>query len=255
MFPKTSFWATLCAALLFATACLAQGTNLEVNRILREHRQALGNPAQLQAVNSMRLSGVSEQDGQTFRFLLNQRDSGQIRYELEADGRKVIQVFDGSNGWRWIEGEPEFGATRLNAGQLRFFRIFQSFQPILQDYLRYGFQVEYLGEHTFAGEPSVGEHHLRLTSEEHGDVVDVWLSVRAMLETRRAYRPAADATPLEFHFTDYRYVDGLLVPHRVSVQLENEVIASTVIDKAVTNVGLLSFYFTKPSSFREVAPE
>jgi len=222
-----------------------------MQRLLRRHRFVLGDPASLRDTKSVRIYGEIREGEARRAFELSQRDTGLIRQEIVVDGAMVVQVFDGEDGWRWVDDRTDLGAQRLTPEQSRFFRLFNGFYSPLQNYAGYGFDIEYLGEETNE-DSGVAEHHLRLVSAEHGDQLDVWLDARTLRESQRSYRPAPEAMPLEFRFENYKLVDGLYFPFRIIVEMDGVPLAETQVESVETNVGLLSFFFTKPRSYEPV---
>ncbi|MEO0795656.1 MAG: hypothetical protein AAFX93_10855 [Verrucomicrobiota bacterium] len=227
-----------------------------MNDLIIRYQSARGEYASLRNLKSIGIEGETIQGNLTFTYKLNQRDSGEIRYEVSCDGESVIQVFDGSKAWRWVAGNPEKGARELDPKALRFFRIMNSYLTPLDKPFAYGFRAELLGlEMPEAGSEDQAEYHIRLTNPREGDILDIWLNGVTFLESRRAYRPSADEKPLEFLFEDYRAVRGINIPHRIRTYFDDKMIAMTTVREVDTNEGLLSFYFTKPTSYKVVDNE
>lgn len=228
----------------------AQVSRADLFDLLSRYKEARAETRVYLDTNSVSTAGTVEQGNAKYPFELAQRESGQIRLELTANGLTIIQVFDGRSGWLWTSDRPNAGVRRLTPEQLRFFQLNNSFYSPLDEPRRFGFQISYVDlELNEEGEP---EHHLRLKSSSKDDQMDIWLNANTFLEVRRAYRPEVNAEPLITHFNDYRNVDGIMAPFTVVTEFQGEVLSTTKVEEIKRNPGLLSFYFTKPSTYEVV---
>lgn len=232
---------------LIAHGQMSQG---DLSALISRYKNARADATAYLDTRSIHCKGMIQQNGQQYKYELTQRESGQIRYEINRAGQTIIQVFDGQVGWLWVAGNPELGAHRLNAKQLRFFRLNSSFLSPLDDPRHYGFELSYAGlELSEAGKP---QHHLRMTSRSWGDEIDVWIDAFTFLEVRRDYRPESGAEPLTTTFSDYRKVEGIMTPHLVVTTFQGEELSRATVEHTSRNSGLLSFFFTKPNTYAEV---
>ncbi|MBK1856716.1 hypothetical protein [Cerasicoccus arenae] len=249
----TSHFRTIIFFLFSAIAVQAQFSSSDLQDLLNRYRQARAESSAFLNIRSVAIIGEIQQGGQTYSFELNQKDTGEIRYTLTLDEETIIQVHDGHDGWRWISGRPELGANLLTDAQLRFFRLNNSFHTPLDRPQLYDFDVRYLGVEI--NDKSEPEHHVQLSSERFGDTVDVWIDAIDFLEKRRSYRPNEEAEPLVTTFSDYRKVDGIYTPYTMESVFKDKQLARINITKIRRNTGMLSFYFTKPSTYQKVSKE
>lgn len=238
------FWRLL-AAFLFSIGIL-HGQSSDLEDLLLRYREARADTSTYLNTRSLSLKGQMTQGNVTYPFEVNQRQDGKIRLEVEEANNSVIQIFDGSEGWRWVAGKPEIGVLQLTPRQLRFFRLSQSFYSPLEKPEVYGFKVRYLG---LKSEHESPEHHVRLASDQYGDIMDIWIDAKTFLENRRIYRPSEDAPGLVTLYLDYNKMDGLMTPFIVETKFQGDTLTRTRVESVKRNPGMLSFYFNKPTSY------
>ncbi len=96
LFRTTAFFISFLA--IVSTGARAQ--NLNVDQIIKGNEEAMGGPAALGKIQSMRMTTRIEQSGQTVEtdtFWIKRPNL--IRREASADGTKIVSGFDGSIGW------------------------------------------------------------------------------------------------------------------------------------------------------------
>ncbi|WP_269538891.1 hypothetical protein [Cerasicoccus fimbriatus] len=240
----------LCVIALVIASVAHGQMSRDLHDLQIRYREARADASAYLKINSITVKGTLEQDGRSMAFELTQRSSGEVRYTLDTPDGTVTQVYDGEDGWRWIAGQPSLGVRKLTPQQLRFFLLNNSFLTPFDSPDSFRLTTSYKGLEL--NEQNIPEHHVRLEGYAHGDVLDVWIDANSFVESRRAYAPEEGTTPLVTEFSDYERMDGLLVPRLVKTSFNGKVIAEAKLEKVVRNSGMLSFYFTKPSSYKVV---
>lgn len=242
---------TVALILISSLVSHAQPVETDLRDLISRYRESRAETTVFLDTRSTTSRGIISQNGQDYEFESTQRESGQIRYELTKKGQSTtVQVFDGKAGWLWIAGQPDAGARELTNKQLRFFRLNCGFHSPLDQPERFGFRIQYEG--LKLNDESQPEHLIRLVSSEHGDVLEIWIDAYTFLEKRRAYRPAPDQPALVTTFSNYKKVEGLMFPFDSVTTFQGQTISKTRVLDIKRNAGMLSFYFTKPSSYQPV---
>jgi outer membrane lipoprotein-sorting protein len=70
----------------------------DLDEILQSHYEAVNNDA-LAKVQTIHMTGKSGRMGQMFNFEIWQSRPNKFRMEVDIQGQKMIQVYDGENGW------------------------------------------------------------------------------------------------------------------------------------------------------------
>jgi len=154
---------------------------------------------------------VRPKDEAELPFTLDLQRPRKQRLELLFNGKKALQVYDGSNGWKLrpylnrMEVEP-FTKEELDAS---------SRQPDLDGYLiesaSKGTQVALDGVENVEDRET---YKLKLTLKD-GRALHVWVDSQTFLETKIEGVPRRlDGVehPVEVYYRDYRTVDGLKIP-------------------------------------------
>ena len=68
------------------------------DEILSKHFKAVGQK-KLENVESIKMMGSTQTQGQEFKFTMYLKEPNKIRNEVPMQGQKMIQAFDGENGW------------------------------------------------------------------------------------------------------------------------------------------------------------
>jgi hypothetical protein len=178
-------------------------------------------------------------------FTMELRRPRSMRLEVKFNGATAVQTYDGSAGWKlrpWLatkQAEP-FNAEETKQAQQQ-----QPLDGFLVDYAAKGSRVEFDGMEAVDGHDA---YKLKLTLKS-GEVRHVWVDGASFLEvqvdgTRRMDgRQKTVLTALQ----DYRRVDGVMVPHRLSTRVLGGKEAQTiVVSQVAINPALPDAHFARP---------
>jgi len=181
------------------------------------------------------------------------------RLEILFNGKKALQVYDGSNGWKLrpylnrLEVEP-FTEEELKAASFQV-----DLDGYLIDYAAKGESIALDGTEKVDGRDN---YKLKLTFKD-GHTIHVWVDAQTFLETKVEGKPRRlDGVehPVEIAYSDYRTVNGLHIPFVLETRVlpvakaANNPIGATgtfppekiTIDKVEINPKLDASLFTKP---------
>jgi hypothetical protein len=144
-------------------------------------------------------------------FTMELARSRKQRLELLFMGKKAIQVYDGTNGWKLrpflnrLEVEP-FTAEEIKAASVQ-----ADLDGPLVDYVAKGTAIELVGMEKIEARDT---YKIKLTTKD-GHSVHVWIDAKTFLEAKIEGQPRRlDGVyhPVEIYFRDYRPVSGLQIP-------------------------------------------
>jgi hypothetical protein len=144
-------------------------------------------------------------------FLMEMKRPRKVRLELQFHGQTAVQVYDGTNGWKFRpflnrkEVEP-YGEEELKIASNQ-----EDLDGPLVDYAAKGSHVELEGTESVEGRNT---YKLKVT-EKTGHTFHVWVDAETFLEAKIEGQPRRlDGTdhPVEIYYRDYRTVDGLRIP-------------------------------------------
>ena len=171
---------------------------------------AKGGSEQLQAIQSLRLSGKVLVNGGTlelgYTVLVERPDA--IRYEAQLQGLTKVQAYDGTQAWQINPFQGRKDPEKLSADDAKALgEDAADFLGPLVAYQAKGYNLDYLGTEDIDGTEA---HKLRVT-RPNGDVAYVYLDPDYFLEIRTVSRRIEHGVPRETvtDYGDYEKVDGV----------------------------------------------
>ncbi len=137
-------------------------------------------------------------------------------------------------------------AQQLPNTQAAYARQDAEFDSVFVDYKQKGHTIELVGKETLGDTPV---YHLRVT-KKGGAPQDYYLDSQTGLEKKisvSANAPDGSAVTNVTEFSDYRSVDGCLVPFVLRQRQNGTLIATTTLDKVEFNVPVDDSYFRIPA--------
>lgn len=219
--------AVLCAALALVPPAAARAEE-PLSQLLERAFEAYGGISRLQRWNARveegKVTSLIMQGGQAGRLLRTFERPRKLRVEIAYPGQEPeVRVLDGARGWRngiEVSGTPRWAAMALQAARLDLPRLL----------------VEKRLELVDAGAVKRGFHRLRAVMLPLGG--GMTLTVEIDPKTGRILRSSGkvDAGPgmaLEFatDYSDFRRVDGALVPFREANFAQGQRTGDTVLER------------------------
>jgi outer membrane lipoprotein-sorting protein len=166
-----------------------------------------------------------------------------MRRDATVGGQRMINAFDGTSLWMAVGTMPP---QELPGPQAAYARQDAEFDSVFVDYKEKGHTIELVGKDTVAGKPV---YHLRVT-KKGGPPQEYYLDADTGLEKKISISlqsPGGSPVTNVTEFSDYRSVDGRLVPF-LTRQLQNGTVTATVtLDKVEFNVPVEDSFFTMPA--------
>jgi outer membrane lipoprotein-sorting protein len=230
--------------LLLALASTAAGAQT-VDEILEKHAAAHGGVEKWRAVRSMIVTGTQVIFSEPSPFVYEWRRPDSSRFEQSMLGQKVTYVHDGSTTW-WIhplllENEQPAAVPAEAAAAVRRAVDFES--PLV-DAKAKGHKVELLGKDAVDGQPAL---KLKVTRKD-GTEETWYLDPSTYLEMARFDR-TIDLPQTHDRwtwFSDFRTVDGLVIPHQQEQEYSIRNVSVTV-EKVRINPEIDAGRFTMPA--------
>jgi hypothetical protein len=234
--------------IFFIIAALAlAGPALRADRadmIARIHVEAIGGLMRINLLNTLEATGRVDIDGREMRFRLLAERPNRLRMETTVAGRRLVQGTDGVEApWQYAAGETG-GVSRLGGQTARDFAADAEFDDPLVDYAARGYVLDYAGETTIDGRKQfkllvtrrlVDSYFLLVDAETYFITRRVTTQVRGGLETVR-----------ESVYEDFRPVGGVIMPHRIIVNIDGRRLHETVMETVTPNVRVPPGSFAPP---------
>jgi outer membrane lipoprotein-sorting protein len=194
----------------------AAGTpKLSAEQIVERNIVARGGLAAWHRVHALRVSGRMDIGGRKSMevpFRSEMKRPRKVRFELDFQGQKAVQTYDGVHGWKMRpylgrnDAEPFTPQEQQSAAQE------QELDGPLIDYRTKGTKVALEGTEAVEGHDA---YKLKLTLKD-GSVRRDWIDAKSFLEVKIEGEPRrldGRLHGVEITYRDYRSVSGLMIPH------------------------------------------
>lgn len=219
-----------------------------VEEIIATNLRSKGGLEKIKATNTVRMAGsvvARDMSGRelTGAMTMVAKRPNLMRRDADVGGQRIVNAFDGSTLWMSIGGGPP---QQVPATQNAYSSQDAEFDSVFVDYKEKGHTIELVGKETLDGSPA---YHLKVT-KKGGPPQDYYLDAETGLEKKISVtgrRPDGSQMVNVTEFSDYRSVDGSMVPF-VLKQIQNgTLIATTTLDKVEFNVAIDDAFFRMPA--------
>jgi len=212
------------------------------------HLAVLGGRERIDALKSFRAEGhVLVASGAQVKFTMIAARPNQIRLETEKGGRTLVQGWDGSLvPWEFDTASWPPRYRDMAAGAARTFMVDAEFDDPLVAGEGRGFTLEYAGQFEADGRKMLRVLVTRRLVETFSLIVD---EETCLIQMRVEQRESAGGRGIRVatHYADYRAVDGVLLPHTITLSIDGKVTQQTKIARIEGNPTLEDAFFSRPA--------
>ena len=226
--------------LLFLSFQHAETQSLD--QVLNRHFEASGQD-RFSKVSTVRSTGKALQMGMELQFIQIQKRPDKMYLEIDIQGMKMIQAYDGERGWAvepWVTPDPRelAGPELRNVGQMA------SIDSDLVNWREKGHQLEFMGKESFDGKDIFRLKLIKSEGETYQFFIDSesYLVVRMVTQTNYEGNVVEGETIL----SDYRNVDGIRVPFKIESRYGGQTLMTNLIEKVEFDVVIEEKVFARP---------
>ena len=234
---KLSRASLVCLALLsFPAGAWAQ----TVDEIVAKNLEAKGGLARLRETTSVRITGTMTMAGAKGATVTMSKRPNLFRREMEVGGQKMVQGFDGTTLWMRM---GTMGAQEMPPGpQTDALKRNVDFDAAFIDWQKKGHQIDFKGKVTEGGREY---YHLAFTPKD-GPPIDYYIDPATGLEAKTVMEDPATKGKMETRLTDYRTIDGRMIPFVMTNLLNGSQVAQIRLERVEFNVPLDDALFRMP---------
>ena len=219
----------------------------QLREILNKHWEAMGGMRNWSQVESIRLNGTIERDGQTVDIVIVKKRPDQIRATVtlpipgkEDEKLQVIRAHDGKTAWTAtrLAGAPEMKKEILPLEASNELLADAGVLPRVIKLWRQGFTLSKLPPQTIDG---VGMIVIESSSEESDEKEIFYLAHETHLLIQHL-RISPDGTT-QTTYDDYRKLRGVMIPHTLKIDSEKTGNSILSTSSAQIGVGIYEEYF------------
>ena len=245
MLRSSQFAAGVVAALWLTCGVLHAQT---VDEIIATNLKTKGGLEKIKATSTVRMSGAvvaRDMSGRelTGTMTMVAKRPNLMRRDVDLNGQRIVNAFDGSMLWMAIGNAPP---QQVPGTQNAYSSQDAEFDSVFVDYKEKGHKIELVGKETVDGTPAF---HLKVT-KKGGPPQDYYLDAETGLEKKISVNGRGpDGSPMlnVTEFSDYRSVDGGMVPFVLKQRQNGTIIATTTLDKVEFNVSIEDGLFKMPA--------
>ncbi len=232
--------------LLFLTGLMTvvQVQAQSADQLVRKYQEAVGGLERWQALQTTRITGKAIQMGMEFPFSLVQARPNRQKLEVDIQGSKLVEAFDGQTAWTINPFMGSSTPTKKSAEESTE-AAKQMFEDKLLNYAAKGHKVTLEGRETVEGTET---WVLRLTTAEGDDhfyYLDpdhyVPVKVKSFATTGQMKGMA-----VEQYLSDYQEVEGMMMPFAMTTKVSGQTILAMTFDEIACNVPVKDEDFAFP---------
>lgn len=233
MWKRMGFVGCALAVVLAAAPAPSAAQALTVDEIVAKHLTAKGGAEKWKTIQTQKMTGVAVAQGFQLAMTVYAKRPNQSRQELtvEIPGQPavmIVNLFDGTKAWMINPMTGSDAPQAMPDAETATAKAQSDFDGALVDYKTKGYTVVAMDPVTVAGKQA---HHLKVT---RGDLPTqhFYLDPDTFVELRITTEgPLASETDL----SDYKAVDGIMVPHSIRISQGGSVQAELKIQTVVFN--------------------
>jgi outer membrane lipoprotein-sorting protein len=230
------------AALLtvtFLAAGAVQAQTLE--EIIAKNLKSKGGLEKIRATTSVKMMGKVAAEGKDITMTIWAKRPNLMRREYTVDGQTMVNAFDGTTLWTSAGSAPP---QPLPGPQAAYAKQESEFDSVFVDYKEKGHALELLGKEKLDGKDA---YRVKV-QKKGGPPQDYYLDAETGLEMKISTNAGQGGNPavIVTEMSDYRDVDGRLVPFSTKQLVNGKVMASMAMEKVEFNVPVEESVFRMP---------
>jgi hypothetical protein len=236
-------------AVFFLTVAIAWAD--QAADIAQIHLEAIGGRRRIAALTALRMSGQVVLGPRRVHFTMIAARPNRIRLETGSDGRTLVNASDGVEpAWEFDTGTwPPRYRTMGEAAAKSFTADAEFDDPLVAGPAR-GFTLEYAGEVEIDGRKLLRVMVTRNLTETFALLLDVD-TYFIVLRVEQRMTTGGRRRQIVTRYDDFRPVDGVLLPHRVTLMTDGRVEQQMIMEKIETNPEVGRETFTRPRAATE----
>jgi hypothetical protein len=210
----------------------------------RAYLSANGGNGNIDALQSVRTSGVMESGGQAVPFFSIKRRPNQSLTTLKMPDYELSFVVNGDQVWQRVQAPGQAPQHELKAGAEAeaLMGMGAFFDPIMQMLLYEEDSFERLLPSVWDGQEVI---KFEFRGNEANQLVSVYVDIQTMHPLARV-EAFADGRERRVLYSDYRSVRGMQEPFMVETYLDDVLQSRVIVEKSEANVGTVSSLFEYP---------
>lgn len=219
-------------------------TGQSADEIVATYYKNIGDTDKFQQMQSTKMTGKAIQMGMEFPFTQLRARPNKSKIMVDVQGSQVVRAFDGTIGWAINPFMGGTGATAMteeeNNEEGR-----NLFEEQLINYREKGSTLSLEAQEEVSGTAC---HVLKLTTTEKDLYYYYMHPEKGYPVKMKSFVSSGEmaGTAIETHYSSYKDVEGMLMPHSIKTRVNGQTVADVLITKIEVNVPVKDEDFTMP---------
>jgi hypothetical protein len=193
---------------------------------------------------TLTLTGKTIAQGMEFPFTLVMKRPSKLRTEAEIQGMKMIQAFDGQQGWSVVPWTGSTAPQDMTPDEIKIVKEQSDMEGPLYNWKEKGHKAELIGKEDMEGNQV---YKIKLT-KANGDIDISYIDAEnfILLKTSSKITIQGNETESESLYTNYKEVGGVMMASTITNKMKDQVVSQLVIEKTELNLPVSDSLFIKP---------
>jgi len=238
---KRSFILPAILIALVSTLGYAQDTTLD--EVLAKYFQTVGSET-IRGWKTLTMTGKTTAQGMEFPVMIIQKNPGKIRMEVEIQGNKMLQVFDGQTGWSVIPWSGTTDPQDMTEDEVKRMKEQADFEGPLYNWKEKGHKLELIGKEDMEGS---SVYKLKLTLAD-GNMETYFIDTELFIPLKIAsvFKIQGNEVESESIPGNYKEVNGAMMPFAIENKFKGQTVSHMVIEKYEIDKEVNDSLFIKP---------
>jgi outer membrane lipoprotein-sorting protein len=217
----------------------------DLDEILASHFEAVNNDA-LAKVQTIHMTGKSGRMGQMFNFEIWQARPNKFRMEVDIQGQKMIQVYNGEKAWIVAPWTGSIEPQEVGTTELTQFKEQADIDGELYNWEDKGSKVTYEGSEDFEG---TEVHIIKLITQD-GNEKNYFIDGDTFLAVKMSSKIMMQGSEIsaDGFMSNYKEVNDIVMPFYIENQMNGEVASTITLENVEFDVEVDDKLFEKPEA-------
>jgi len=233
----------LAMMIIFGASLFAQDAP-SAQEIADTYIENIGGEEAWLAVKALKMKGKAAMQGMEFPMSITSAEGNKSRLEVDVQGQKMIQAYDGETAWQVVPFMGITEPTKMSPEEAEQTKDQKFLNEFINSEER-GFSLESVEGKEIEGAKT---HGVRVTNEEgydHTYYFDTEYMIPVMMASPIKSGPQKGAV-IESYMSDYQEVGGLMVPMFLDIKINGQTLQKITVVEAMINPEIEEGLFSMP---------
>ncbi len=215
----------------------------DLDEILDTHFETIGQDEMMKHY-SFQSTGKSVVQGMELPFSIVFKRPNNMRLEVDIQGAKIIQAYDGETGWYVNPMTGTTDAMEMSGVELQQMERQADFDGMLYNYEEKGYTTEFIGTDEMEGTEIYKIKQTDKNGNEFLHFMDAENYV--LLKTSAKIKIGESITEGETLFSNYKEHDGMVMAYNMESRMNGQTVSQIIIEEVVYDVEFENSIFEMP---------